>query len=155
LINPARIAKLLLKLPYVIKAGPIPPFSVIKDILAKGEFDAGMSGGESWKPLEISMDDYGKIILELQRLKPGLCPIEAPAAVESYRDWVHWRLVQRAGARGSELSQLYARRDLLELERSELLNLNKLDEAENIEVELIRIAGEMSDLLVAVARSKG
>jgi hypothetical protein len=81
-IVPAKIAELLVSLPYVIKSGPIPPFAVVRSILAKGEFDAGMCGGATWEPIEISPDDYDKIVAELRRVKKGAHPIEAPEGVE-------------------------------------------------------------------------
>jgi len=50
------------------------------------------------------------------------------------------------------LSRLFARRDLLERERLGLLELNKGEQAEMIQVELIKVDGETSALLVQIAR---
>ena len=152
MIDAVKIARILVRLPYVIKPGPIPPFAVVRSILAKGEFDAGMSGGESWTPIEISLADYDEIIIELKKITKGTYPIQAPDGVDSYVDWVRWGMIQRAGAKGEELSRLFARRDLLERERHGLLELNKGEEAEMIQVELIKVDGETSALLVQIAR---
>jgi hypothetical protein len=153
-ISAVKIARLLVRLPYVIKPGPIPPYAVVKNILAKGEFDAGMSGVESWKPIQISMEDYENIVFELQKIKKGTYTIEAPDGVENYIDWIQWSTVQRAGTRGEELSQLYARRNFLERQRLELVSLGREGEAELILTELIKLDGETSKLLVQVAQAK-
>jgi hypothetical protein len=41
-----------------------------------------MCGGATWEPIEISQDDYDKIVAELRRVKKGAHPIEAPEGVE-------------------------------------------------------------------------
>lgn len=41
--------------------------------------------------------------------------------------WVQWNMVQRAGARGEELSQLYARRNFLERQPLELVSLGRAE----------------------------
>lgn len=87
----------------------IPPFSVLNDLLKHGEpneffpdgllpdgkvqYDAGMSGGCSWKPFEITPDEYEDLVLDLLT-DPGskFEVLDAPAEIQTYCQWVEWRL---------------------------------------------------------------
>jgi hypothetical protein len=87
----------------------IPPFPVLNDLLKHGvpneffpdgllpdgkvQYDAGMSGGCSWKPFEITPDEYEDLVLDLLT-DPGskFEVLDAPAEVQTYRQWIEWRL---------------------------------------------------------------
>ena len=51
---------------YELKAfGVIPPLHVLNEKLSSGTYDAGMGGACDWKPLEIDMDEYNELVMEL------------------------------------------------------------------------------------------
>lgn len=152
--SPNEIVKLLLKLPYVIKAGPLPPCRVMNDLLRRGIYDVGMSGVESWKPFEISEGVYAEVVIELHRLKEGLIEGGEPADIEKLEDWINWRLIQSAGDKGGELSDLLGRREALvrHLKLAELKK-NSDDEVGEIQIQLIDIDAAISDILVELKRA--
>ncbi len=153
--SPIDIAKLLLRLPNFIREGPLPPCRVVNDMLRRGEYDAGMSGYESWNPIEISNIEYTKIVRQLQRLKKGLMEVEPPYDVKTFEDWSDWRLVQRAGADGDVLSKLLVRSRALALQaRTATRKKKQDDEVGKILLELIDVDSAISDILVRVGRKK-
>jgi hypothetical protein len=99
---------LLLEMPFVL-ARFIPPFHVLNDLLRHGvpnelfpdgllsdgkvQYDAGMSGGCSWKPFEITWEEYEDLVLDLltdPRLQ--LEVLDAPAEIQTFTLWVDWKL---------------------------------------------------------------
>jgi len=56
----------------------MPPLAVVNDILRKGEMNAGMSGGASWKPFSINDSEYAELVEELLTL-PGYNVIHDPS----------------------------------------------------------------------------
>lgn len=59
---------LLLALPTTLYF--VPPLAVVNDMLSKGEMNAGMSGGASWKPFSIDQAEYEELLEEMLTL-PG------------------------------------------------------------------------------------
>jgi hypothetical protein len=99
---------LLLAMPYVLHRF-IPPFHVINYLLQHGvpnelfpdgllpngkvQCDAGMSGGCSWKPFEITREEYEELVLDLLTDPESQFEIlDAPAEVQTYMQWVEWKL---------------------------------------------------------------
>ena len=99
---------LLLAMPYVLHRF-IPPFNVISYLLQHGvpneffpdgllpdgkvQYDAGMSGGGSWKPFEITREEYEELVLDLLTDPESQFEVlDAPAEVQTYMQWVEWKL---------------------------------------------------------------
>ncbi|NJL55022.1 hypothetical protein HC928_07405 [bacterium] len=99
---------LLLSLPFVVHRF-IPPFHVLNYLLKHGvpneffpdgilpdgkvQYDAGMSGGGSWKPFEMTQEEYEDLVLELLTDPESQFEVlDAPAEVQTYPQWVKWRL---------------------------------------------------------------
>ena len=62
------VLDLLLALPVPLDF--VPPLAVINDLLSKGNINAGMSGGASWKPFSIDQAEYEELVEEMLTL-PG------------------------------------------------------------------------------------
>jgi hypothetical protein len=99
---------LLLAMPGVLHRF-IPPFQVLSYLLKHGvpneffpdgllpdgkvQYDAGMSGGCSWKPFEIIREEYEELILDLLTDPESQFDIlDTPAEVQTYKQWVEWKL---------------------------------------------------------------
>jgi hypothetical protein len=99
---------LLLALPYVLHRY-IPPFHILGHLFKYGvpneffpdgllpdgkvQYDAGMSGGCSWKPFEITQEEYEELVLDLLTDPRAQFEIlDAPTEVQTYRQWVEWKL---------------------------------------------------------------
>jgi hypothetical protein len=99
---------LLSAMPYVLHTF-IPPFHILNYLFRHGvqndffpdgflpdgkvQYDAGMSGGCSWKPFEIIQEEYEELVLDLLT-DPGaqLKVLDTPAEIKTYRQWVDWKL---------------------------------------------------------------
>jgi hypothetical protein len=87
------IADILRRLPYLLLGGLIPPLTVVNALLRKGEFDAGMSGGGRWLPIELSADEFEEVVADLANHGDHGRPLrylEPPDWVETYSDWSIW-----------------------------------------------------------------
>ena len=99
---------LLLSMPYVLHSF-IPPFHVLNYLLKHGvpneffpdgllpdgkvQYDAGMSGGCSWKPFEITREEYEELVLDLLTEPESQFEVlDVPAEVQTYKQWVEWKL---------------------------------------------------------------
>jgi hypothetical protein len=99
---------LLLAMPYVLYRY-IPPFHVLSYLLKYGapneffpdgflpdgkvQYDAGMSGGCSWKPFEITQEEYEELVLDLLTDPESQFEVlDAPGEVQTYRQWSEWKL---------------------------------------------------------------
>ncbi len=52
-----------------------------------------MSGGCSWKPFEITREEYEELVLDLLTdPKSHFEVLDAPAKVKTYTEWVEWKL---------------------------------------------------------------
>ena len=54
------VAELLESIPYLLADRLLPPLRVVNDVLRRGVHDAGMSGGCSWRPFEITPVRVGR-----------------------------------------------------------------------------------------------
>jgi hypothetical protein len=98
---------LLLTLPFVLHRF-IPPFHVLRYLLKHGvpneffpdgylpdgkvQYDAGMSGGGSWKPFELTQEEYENLVLDLLTdPEADFEVLDAPAEVQTYPQWAAWK----------------------------------------------------------------
>ncbi|MGL5875214.1 MAG: hypothetical protein ACRC2R_23100 [Xenococcaceae cyanobacterium] len=59
----------------------------------KVQYDAGMSGGCSWKSFEITQEEYEELVLDLLTdLELQFEILDAPTEVQTYRQWIEWKL---------------------------------------------------------------
>lgn len=151
----AEIAKLLLRIPYFIKASALPPCRVINDLLRRGVYDAGMSGHVSWNPFELDETEYGRVVNELQKLRSGLLPDDSPLEVQTLDDWNNWRLIKQVGENGYELNQLLRKRHEI-VKKIETFNRNteNNDAIAEFQMELMDLDALIGDILIQSSRGE-
>jgi hypothetical protein len=84
------IADLLRAIPYFVMH-EIPPLVLMNDRLVRGGYDAGMSGGCIWKPLELEEGEFDALVEDLQRREPALRVFEVPDSVRTNQAWFEHR----------------------------------------------------------------
>jgi len=113
-----------------------------------------MSGAVSWKPVEVSEDEYEQVIIELQRLKTGLIRGNSPLNIKTFEEWINWRMISRVGDKGAELADLYRVRAEILLQIELMREQRDSSKAEILQLELMRIDGKIGDLLIEANRKK-
>lgn len=86
--------RFLLQLPMLLATEdrpPIPPLSILNQILAEGEESAGMGGGVRWSPFRIGPREYVEAVVALC-LRGAYAFDPPPHSVRSLRDWKVWKL---------------------------------------------------------------
>jgi hypothetical protein len=84
---------LVLAIPYLMLPGLIPPLHVLNAELKKGAGGAGMSGGATWEPFEITAAEYDELVASFEGGEPRRSTQgETPEWVETHRDWTIWAL---------------------------------------------------------------
>lgn len=84
----------ILTVPYFAYPGdPVPPHSLVDEILREGESSAGMSGGCEWPRQELSGADHAELRRDLAAR--GLGDLEAPEWVRSRDDYRNWQFSLR------------------------------------------------------------
>ena len=95
---------LLFAMPYLLHDF-IPPLPVLNDLLKHGvpnhiypdgllpdgkvQYDAGMSGGCSWQPFEITQEEYQELVLDLLTdPELQLQVLDTPPEIQTYMAWV-------------------------------------------------------------------
>jgi hypothetical protein len=89
-------ADVIVAVPYLMwKGDPIPPRSVVNEILADGSCDAGMSGGCEWPRHQLSEEEYARLRRDLTEL--GYLDLDAPTYVVVRTDYDMWKQRMRPG----------------------------------------------------------
>lgn len=93
------VVDLLAAVPYLLTTQLVPPLRVVNDLLTKGSYDAGMSGGCEWEPFQIDASEWNDVKQALTA--PGSeepCEfIEPPDWVKTYDDWHTWVMTFKWG----------------------------------------------------------
>ncbi len=86
----------LLDIPYLFFRGSrsvLPTLPVLNDLLEKGLFDAGMSGGCRWNPFQISREEYEELVEELLTDPEfEFVSVETPSRITTFESWALWRI---------------------------------------------------------------
>ena len=79
-----------------------PQLLVVNDVFRRGIHDAGMSGGCSWRPFEITQSEWGEVAGALHaRHAEDRCQfVEPPEWVQTFDDWSSWILIFKHGVPG-------------------------------------------------------
>lgn len=86
----------ILAVPYLLWEGaPIPPLSVVNEILGEGFHDAGMSGGCEWPRHVLSNEEYEVLRRELR--DRGYLDLAVPEAVVTRNDYESWKRSVKSG----------------------------------------------------------
>jgi hypothetical protein len=106
---------LLRAIPYLLAMGLLPPLPVVNDILARGEMDAGMSGGARWEPFALGPDEWADVKQALE--DDGVQSPAVPDWVQTMGDWPIWVMERRFGVPADQHRQLADRAEKLRSER--------------------------------------
>jgi hypothetical protein len=142
-----KLTKLLLRIPYFIAPGPIPPLWAMNEFLRRGKYDAGMSGCVKWKRFQIEEGQYADVVIELMRLKPGLYELDPPPNIADYRKWSNWRNAIRVGYKFDELMELYDKCDEFFDEIKLLEKKDLFDDALQVKLELMKVTSRISEII--------
>ena len=98
------LVDLLSAVPYLLTAQVVPPMRVVNDLLIKGIYDAGMSGGCEWEPFQIDASEWNDLKQALTA--PGSeepCEfVEPPDWVKTFEDWSQWVMrLKYGGGKGT------------------------------------------------------
>jgi hypothetical protein len=95
------VVDLLSAIPYLLTAQLVPPLHVVNDLLMKGIYDAGMSGGCEWEPFHIDASEWNDFRRALAEPHSGAaCEfVEPPDWVKTYDDWHSWVMTFKYGGR--------------------------------------------------------
>ena len=97
----APLTEFVLDVPYLVMFGVIPPLQVLKEVLAGGGGDAGMSPGAGWEPFSIDNEEYAELVAGLLALdlrdvaandRARFVPdsVVVDASVEDSKDHIQW-----------------------------------------------------------------
>jgi hypothetical protein len=86
--------------PYLFADGPIPPLSVVNDLLATGCSDLGMSGGAEWEPFALSDAEFEAFVGYLDspagrrkfHIKKAVIVASVPSEVRTTEDFSSWKI---------------------------------------------------------------
>lgn len=84
---------LLDSIPYLLTNGLVPPLRVLNTVLRMGSEEAGMSGGCSWEPFELTTGEFHELVDELEARPSGgsqLRFVEPPKRVTTPKEWHVW-----------------------------------------------------------------
>jgi len=109
------LVDLLFDIPYFFLAKIVPPIEVVNEVLEKGKVEAGMSGGCKWKPFQLDLPLYAKLVTELKQL--GFLEIRPPDWVTTHSDWHTWCAELAWGIPALSSSQQLAEIDELNAQR--------------------------------------
>lgn len=82
---------------FVSNEGPVPPLSVVNEMLHSGLWEGGMSGGVEFRPTQIGPEEYPAIRRELLERSNALHDLVVPPHVETHaqlRNWWNEHLAQ-------------------------------------------------------------
>ena len=92
------VSDLLLSIPYLLSSQLVPPLHVVNDLLMKGIRDAGMSGGCTWEPFQITETDWKDLKHDLASPRSGNKEfVEPPDWVRTIDDWSSWVMIFKYG----------------------------------------------------------
>jgi hypothetical protein len=105
------------RLPYLMSGGLIPPLSVLNEVLALGEIDAGMSGSFTWAPFKLTAGEHTLLVKALETSNSAGRPLkyeEPPEWVSGRSDWSAWISSRTLGIPLEENLRLRRRMDELQ-----------------------------------------
>lgn len=93
------VVDLLSAVPYLLTARLILPLHVVNDVLIKGIYDAGMSGGCKWEPFQIDASEWNELRRAFEASQSGEAHefVEPPEWVKTIDDWHAWVMIFRYG----------------------------------------------------------
>jgi hypothetical protein len=141
------LSDLLKAMPYLLTPKLVPPLQVVNDLLKRGISDAGMSGGCSWEPFEITPAEWDELKEQLiSNRSDGLEYVPPPEWVRNINDWHNWVFEYRYGMPGPEFRKLEGRyRELVE-QRDQALKDGNQELASELHLKAFTAGNELADL---------
>ena len=149
------VSDLLLSIPYLLSSQLIPPLRVVNDLLMKGICDAGMSGGCTWDPFQITESDWNDLKEELAAPSSGNREfVEPPTWVDTIDDWNSWVMMFKYGfpEEFRELEREYRR---LAEARAEAMAKGRGDLVEQLHLSVIEAGNRLGDFVMKHRRQSG
>jgi hypothetical protein len=95
----AELPVLVYDIPYFGACGIFPPHHILNEFLLTGGGDGGMSPGASWKPFELSREEYDELVQAVKLLDPQslgerarytLVKFDFDSSFDHIDKWEHW-----------------------------------------------------------------
>ncbi len=149
------LADLMASVPYLLSARLIPPLRVVNDVLRTGVHDAGMSGGCTWEPFEITASEWGEVAHALQALpRRRRCRfVEPPEWVKTFDDWNTWILIYNYGY-PEEFRHLAQESRVLQRAHEAALKDGPADRAEALRLRAVEADEKLADFVMKHRRKK-
>jgi hypothetical protein len=146
-LHSGTLSDLLKAIPYLLIPKLIPPLGIVNDLLKKGISDAGMSGGCSWKPFEVTPAEWDELKEELiSNQSDGLEYVSPPEWVRNIHDWHNWVLEFRYGMPGPEFRELERRYRQFEEQRDQALRDGNQELASELHLKAFDAGSELAQL---------
>jgi hypothetical protein len=143
------LSELLRAIPYLLTPKLVPPLQVANDLLKKGISDAGMSGGCSWEPFEITPTEWDELKEQLiSNQSDGLEYVSPPEWVKDIRDWHNWVFEFRYGMPGPELREIEGRYRKFEEQRDQALKDGNQELATELHLKAIEAGNALAQLVM-------
>ena len=107
------LPQLVREIPALLSCGLVPPRAIMNEVLRRGSWDAGMSGGCQWTPFEIDDEEWDELASLLTTSDRQLAYVAPPSWVESFSDWHIWTMEHRHGVPASAHRELVREYDQL------------------------------------------
>jgi hypothetical protein len=142
------LSDMLKAIPYLLTPKLVPPLRVVNDLLSKGIRDAGMSGGCSWEPFEITPAEWDELREQLiSDHSDGLEYVPPPEWVQNIHDWHHWVMEFRYGMPAPEYRELEGRYRALVGERDQALKDGNQELAGELHLKAFNAGNALADLV--------
>jgi hypothetical protein len=135
------VSDLLSSVPYLLSARLVPPRHVVNDLLEKGGSDAGMSGGCTWDPFQITEQEWNDLVQDLHECEF----VEPPEWVETIDDWNSWVMIFKYGY-PEEFRDLEREHRELERAREGAASEGKADLAKELHARAIEVEERLAEL---------
>lgn len=149
IVEEGSVIELLDRIPYLLSSHILPPLHVLNDVLQKGHYDAGMSGGCRWHPFTLSQEEFTELLADLAR-REGEDFVEfvpPPSWVTCFEEWQCWIWEYCHGIPAKRQLEFKRLMDDLEAEREEARKMGDDKRSEHLLYRISEIAREMSDFM--------
>ncbi|MBU2870535.1 hypothetical protein [Colwellia sp. E2M01] len=149
LVEIGNTGKLLTNIPYLYTSGIFPSIDVLNEILSKGIYDAGMSGGVRWQPYKLQQGDFELTFKSVKSISSSsnLEFIEPADWVKTFKDWKVWVMFIKQGVPWKEHKRLNDMVTEIEIKLAAAQLKADISEINRIHLEYIETEQELIDYI--------